>query len=588
MNAPYNIATNSVYLFSRNTVDDLVHFRGRASRYRTVAIGISYFTITSRSLMLSHPVHINSRGSPDSRLAYHSNYTPALQAMAVRRKELIHKERDSSELGLLARFPYPPSGPLPSVPNTNVNSIDNESGPSLPPLHPQKATSGSVPPTLAPSLDAELQLVLDHPSKWYAPGDTMTGYIFGCSAIEHHVHIMLLGLSNVSIRDSKTADVNRAPLILHMAHIKPGTSSVIPRFEVKVPHVCEIKARDKDVFPLQNDTETQKITIRSANTTFETKSGHPLPPAMHIDTRKVSSLLSIHGEASISYKIIAVRSSFGVDVNRFIPNASVQLPLRITTRRLPSSQVALLKRETRTLKIDLSTQTAALSKQRRLRLREQLYDAFNSSAPTFYFRMKATMPKLGTPGSELKIGVNFEALPPPPGRSYYFSIPDVTIVNLLFRIRSYTGMRIRDIPKGPQSTAENNVTASRKETFRNTSFRQLQTPENATFKPQEGNFGGQVCVATVCLPPDLIPSFKTYNAWMGYRLECVIRVRVAGKEEEAKVVSDLDIVIGEDTEITRAMPHGQNEDDGVVRQIAETFVGLQKTRNTSETRAHVH
>lgn len=502
--------------------------------------------------------------------------------MSIRRKELVRNEKDSSDKELLAIFPFPPSGPFPSIHDTNIDSIHDTPGISPPTVLPRKAPSVRAQAAPASGPDAELQLVLDHPSRWYAPGDKITGYIFGCSTIEYHAHIMLLGLSTVSIKDSKTAHTNRAPLVLHMAHVKPGTSSLIPRFEVKVPHICEIRARDKDVSTLLDITESWRTTTRPDHAPFETKSGHPLPPSMHVSARKTLALSGVYGEAYVFYKLIAVRSSFGIDVDGFSPNASVQIPLKVTTCRLPSSKIALLERETHTLKMDLSTQTAALSKQRRLRLREQLYDAFNTSAPTFYFQMKVTLPKLGTPGSEMKIGVGFEALPPPPGRSYYFSIPDITIVSLLFRIRSYTGIRVRDAPAGSQSAGDNRATISRKETFRKTTFRQLQTPENAIFKPQDGSFGGQVCIATIHLPQELTPSFKTYNAWMGYRLECVIKVRVAGKEEEAKVASDLDIVIGEDTEILRAIPHGQSEDDGIVRQIAESFVGLQGTQRSSE------
>lgn len=273
----------------------------------------------------------------------------------------------------------------------------------------------------------------------------------------------------------------------------------------------------------------------------------------------------MHGSVSIIYTLIATRS-----LPDRATNAHFQLPITLTTRCLPISKLNVLKAEKHQVTSHLSIQTAALSKECKLRLREQFYDAFNASAPTFYFGVKATTPKLAVPGASVNVRVAMEVLPPPPGKLYNFPVPDITITSMKFVVRSYTGIRtlasgsMQAVPAGAVSDA-----LPRKETFKETAFAQVQTPTAATFVPQKGGFDDQVCVATITLPREVLPSFKTYNAWRGYRLECAVRLKVAGKEVEARFAGDLDVVEGGESDRGRSRAHAE---EGMSEQVVETIV----------------
>ncbi|KAF1966448.1 hypothetical protein BU23DRAFT_603572 [Bimuria novae-zelandiae CBS 107.79] len=534
--------------------------------------------------------------------------------MSIRRKALpqSQKEKEPLELQLLATFPRPPPGPrsparlslkspglAPRPSNygfistnatnkdvdVDADSLYDEPGPSTPPLPQRNVPSFPVPgpPILQPV--AELQLVLDHPSKVYSPGETITGYIIGWSTTEEHIHIVLSGCSRSSFKDSKAANNDRAPLLFQVTHLEPGLQTSVPRFGISIPNVCGTAQGDLNNFTPRSETGRSYWTpVWSVQDPFENGSGHPLPPSMHMSPRSVSTLSSIKGEASISYNIIAVRSTLDPSTHGFVPNATFPLPLALTTRRLLSAKTDLLERETFTLTAALSIQTAALTKERKLRFREQLCDAFNTSTPTFYFSVNVTAPKLGTPGADLRVGIRVDVLPPPPGHLYNFPVPDVTIASITFRIRSYTGVRVLvPSPASAQSADISPGLVSKKETFKSTELHQTQTPNNATFRPQNGGFDGQVCVATVPLPRDLTPSFKTFNAWRGYRLQYTVRVQVAGKEEEVKVANDLDIVVGEDTRIERKRTGHTPVKDGMSRRIAEAVLSGDRARRTSAT-----
>ncbi|KAJ4289589.1 hypothetical protein N0V90_010918 [Kalmusia sp. IMI 367209] len=449
------------------------------------------------------------------------------------------------ELQLLSTFPRPPPGPpsparlslqspsltrpsdfgfisiKPDVKSTDddADSLYDDDPPPLPQLDAFSA------PTIAPTPrhSAELQLVLDHPSKVYSPGETITGYIIGCSTPTTHIHIFLSGRSTTTIKDSKIQHIARTPLIFRTTHLRPNSGSwgAIPRFAVTIPHTSETASQNlNDLVPKDGpDGKPYWTTTWPTHERFENAAGHPLPPSTHMPIRSATTLTThAYGQASISYSLIAVRSGSSPQSATLIPNATHQHALTLTTRRLPSSKIALLASETHALSQDLDVQTAQLAKERRLSLREQLKDAFNASAPIFYFSVSVRTPRLCTPGADIKIAAAMQVRPPPPGKLYNFPIPDIDVVGITVRIRSYTGLRVRGQLSGTNPC-----------TFKHDEVRQVQTPRGASFSPRDGAFEGQVRVSTVALPKGLLPSFKTYNAWRGYRLECVMRVRVAGR-----------------------------------------------------------
>lgn len=521
--------------------------------------------------------------------------------MSIRRKAVPHvdKENEPLELELLSAFPRPPSGnssterlvlqntgPTPRPWNygfistrhtegIDADSLYDEPGPPPPPVHERKAyaTQDMVAPSLRP--DAELQLVPDNPSRVYAPGDTITGYVLGRSTPEEHIHIILHGHSSSTLKDAKTLNIDRTPLLFQSMYLEYTSRDSVPRFEIKIPYACGSAERDWDSFlPGLEPGRSYWTTKWPFQDSFESEAGHPLPPSLYTGPHRAQALSNVQGQASISYSLVAVRSSLDSESNSFKPSESFQLPLTLTTRRLSPSKIHLLKRETCSFVSKLSIQTTALSKERKLSLREQFRDAFNTAAPTFYFQVNVTTPRLSTPGADVKIGIALEVLPPPPGHLYNFPIPDITIASIAFRVRSYTGVRAIPVfaPSQPSPGALDAV--CKKETFKQTELTQTQTPTNATFEPRDGDFKDQVCVATLLLPQEMTPSFKTYNAWKGYRLECAVRVHIVGKEEEVKVISDLDVVAGEDTNIRHSRAYQGPVDDRVNRQLAETFVKM--------------
>lgn len=498
-------------------------------------------------------------------------------------------------MDLLSTFPHPPPGPRsparlalqsPSLTprpsnygfiptgaannDTDVDSLYAEPGPPLPPSA-QPARDPLPRPSTSSKRSPELQIVLDHPSKIYAPGETLTGCIIGWSIAEEHVHVILSGQTTTTLQSPKATCTNQTPLVLQVKRLDADSQSSMPRFELSLPHVYNFPLQDLNDFTHTHELGKKYWTTKwPSQGPFENAAGHPLPPSMHMGPRSASRLSNVHGSVSIAYTVIAVRSTKDQSANAFIPNAYSQLPIKLTTRRLPTSKINHLKGEKHDMTFNLSIQTAALGKERKLRLREQLCDAFNTSAPTFYFSVKARAPRLSVPGATIKISVAMDVLPPRLGKLYNFPIPDITITSMKFLVRSYTGVRtLAPEPTQTQSAANASDRSCRKETFKETEFRQTQTPTNATFTPQKGGFEDQVCVATITLPEDVLPSFKTYSAWRGYRLECAVRLRVAGKEADAKFANDLDVVAGGEVHFERKKTPA---DEGLSRQVAETIV----------------
>jgi hypothetical protein len=187
---------------------------------------------------------------------------------------------------------------------------------------------------------------------------------------------------------------------------------------------------------------------------------------------------------------------------------------------------------TSTSSSNLEIRTSQLARERRVSLYDHIRDSFSSATPSFYFSSSVSAPKLSVPGGELRIGISVVILPPPPGKLYNFPVPDISTQSFVFRVRSHTGLRIpRLFPNPPKS-----------HTFKKIEVEQRKASVNATFTPKGGNFVGQVCWITVKLPEDILPSFKTYNLWRGYRVECEVVFEVAGKEGVMRAQSDLNIV----------------------------------------------
>ncbi|KAK7185314.1 uncharacterized protein CC84DRAFT_202346 [Paraphaeosphaeria sporulosa] len=519
-------------------------------------------------------------------------------SVSIPRKQLRLEQIE--EMELLSTFPRPPPGPRsparlslqspgltprPSnygfVPtttakgDTDANSLYDEPEP-LPPPSAQPAQD-ILPSLPTPSKhDPELQIVLDHPSRVYAPGETITGYIIGWSIAEEHVRIILSGQITTTLQAPKAIYTNHTPLVLQTKDLDRDLQSSMPRFELSILHVCDLPHDLNDLTQAHELRHKYWTTKWPAQNPFENDAGHPLPPSMYMGPRSASRLSNAYGSVSTAYTLIAVRSIRDRSTNALVTNAHFQLPITLTTRRLPISKINLLEGEKHHMTSNLSIQTAALTKERKLRLREQLCDAFNTSAPTFYFSIKGIAPRLSVPGANIKISVTVEVLAPPPGKLYNFPIPDITVASMKFLVRSYTGIRTFG-SESVQTTSAVNASGipCRKETFKETAFAQTQTPTNATFIPQKGRFDGQVCIATIALPKEVLPSFKTYSAWRGYRLECALRLKVAGKDAEAKFATDLDVVAGGGTNFERTRVP---TDEGMSRQTVDTIVGAYMVR----------
>ncbi|KAF2250566.1 hypothetical protein BU26DRAFT_503228 [Trematosphaeria pertusa] len=421
------------------------------------------------------------------------------------------------------------------------------------------ASQAPIPVSLPSSHTAELQLVLDNPSRAYSPGESITGYILGWTPSSNtHIHLILEGRATTYIRGDKTEHKNHAPLLYQILHFKPETHNAIPRFCITIPE-RSTSGFDETLNSLSSDHPTHTpfwTHTWPAQEPYESSAAHPLPPSMTLPLRTSTTLTSLaSGRASISYSLIAVRStpspSPSPSPNTLIPNATHAFPIHLTTLRLPPPRLQSLTSpsNTTTTRHNLSVQTAALTKERRLSLREQLRDAFNPSAPSFYFAAQIRSPKLATPGSDLHLPITLSVLPPPLGKLYNFAVPDICIASLDARVKSFTGLRVLHPSPNPSpnpSPISNHALGaqakSHSHTFKSTALRSTTLPSSRTFIPIDGDFSSQSITLTLTLPATMLPSFATYNIWRSYRLECEVRFAVAGKEVAAHTQSDLNIV----------------------------------------------
>ncbi|KAF2688422.1 hypothetical protein K458DRAFT_428011 [Lentithecium fluviatile CBS 122367] len=481
---------------------------------------------------------------------------------------------------LLSTFPRPPPGspspanlPLPSPRPSDFGFIpvglsrddDADSLYDDPPVDAgTTAASAPILPALPSTHNEELQLVLDSPSRTFSPLDTITGYVLGWDPTTQ-IHIILEGRAKTYLREAKIHYKDRAPLLYESVHLKPTASNVIPRFSITVPErTVGGLERLNEFAPKDTVYGPYWASVWPALEPYENGADHPLPPSMTASVRN----LNASGWGRVSYKLIAVRSEVDNTTGKLTPNASCQVPVRITTRRLPSTKVQDLMGDAHIVASDLSIQTAQLSKDRRLSIREQLRDAFNLSAPTFYFKASTTTAKLSTPGADLKVSISIAILPPPPGQLYNFPVPNIAIARLHFRLRSYTGLRVLRLPPDEQKPPKSY-------TFKEYELETRQSPSGAAFTPKNGGFNGQSCVSTIALPGAILPSFKTYNLWRSYRLECEVTFSIAGKEVSVKSRSDLNIVArpAGSAEATGGLQQELDaEDDAASLQIAQAIV----------------
>lgn len=411
--------------------------------------------------------------------------------------------------------------------------------------------------------NSELQIVLDNPSRLYSPTDAITGYVLGAEP-RSILHVVLEGRVRTCLRDPKGEYQDRVPLLYECIQLEATTESSIPTFSITIP---EKTSRSLAKLPGNSPDDSTVGPYWTLNwpehDTFECQADRPLPPSMGSRFRSVQ----VTGSGTVSYRLLAVRSERD-DLGKYTPNASCQIPLWLTTRRLSPTKFQLLCQEVDVKTMDLTVQTAQLSKQRPLSIREQLRDAFNASAPKFFFRTTTSGPRLAIPGSSLKVTVTLAVLPPPPGHLYNFPVPNISIVNINFCLRSYTGVRTLRHQLGPQKPPKSH-------TFKACELECRQAPCSAVFRPKDGEFARQSCVTTITLPQNILPSFKTYSIWRSYRLTCTITFLVADKQVTAKTKTDLSIVARPSGSV--AVPSAVRrerdvEDDAASLQLAQAMV----------------
>jgi hypothetical protein len=424
-------------------------------------------------------------------------------------------------------------------------------------------------PSLAPALNlGELQLVLDEPLKLYTPGDTITGHVTGCNTSESltHIHIILSGTAKTYIHTDATQHQDCAILLYQDTHPYLLYQDLVPRFSITIPEGCA--ADIPDLNPFAPAGEQHWRTAWLASESYEHQPGHPLPPSMSLHSRTSHSLsCRIAARCYIEYKLIAVRSSLNLFTGKLVPEASFQVPIQLTTRRLPASTVQDLTRQTASASRPLHVKTTQLRKERRLSLCERAKDTVKASLPGFYFSTTLTTPRVSAPGADITIGVSVTVLPPPAGTLYNFPVPDICLKRLDIRIRSYQGLRVLTPGKN---------TPTKSHTFKSLELRTAKESPNIIFRPKNGNFDNQSCIITVALPAGILPSFKTYNLSRGYRLEIDVTLSVAGKERTARAESDLNIVsrpVGStESDIDGREVKMEEEDMAVSLEIAEEMV----------------
>ncbi|KAF2471202.1 uncharacterized protein BDR25DRAFT_313823 [Lindgomyces ingoldianus] len=435
---------------------------------------------------------------------------------------------------LLSSFPNPPAGvPSRQRPTTSPIACPSDFGYIQVCMDPDYKQV--VPQADHAAASSEFSLVLDNPKKLFSPLDTITGYINGWSPScpSQHVHIILEGRAKSYITiDNDLSHKDRTPLLYQITHLL-SSSQVVPRFSIPIPEHVPVELKKLNALvPRQNISEYYWTHEWPALDPYEYEAGHPLPPSVILPRRSnLGFLFNAVGRGYIEYKLTAIRSRVG-DGGKMTPDANFQVPIWLTTLRLPSSKLDSLLQETNSISHNLSIQTLKLLSDKRLSFGELFRDAFSSSTPGFYFTPTITIPKLSIPGANLLVSISVTILPPPLARLYNFPVPSVSISSFHCRIRSYTGIRTKGLL----------LTPSHAYTFKHCELRCEKQLPTAAFHPKEGGYEGQKCVVTIALPRTILPSFKTFNFWRSYKVEVDVAFSCAGKEVVMYAKSDLNVV----------------------------------------------
>ncbi|KAF2263682.1 hypothetical protein CC78DRAFT_568886 [Lojkania enalia] len=378
------------------------------------------------------------------------------------------------------------------------------------------------------------QLILDKPRKLYAAGNTITGLIEGWNVESGaHIHIILEGCAKVVVAIGNNVFKDRAVLLYEITHVKPESQGTVSRFSMTIP---------ENVTPLPPAAEPIKAHWAHdwpAHASYESAPGHPLPPSTELPVKTLHTLReSATCRASISYKLTAILSYLSPSTNHLVPESSHQVPIFLTTLRLPSSTLTPLLSHPSKMTTNLTIQTRQLSTPSRLSLYQRLKDPFSASAPSFLFYARTSLPSVSSPGVGISVGIEINVLPPPLGKLYNFPVPNILVSSYVMRVRSYQGLRMHAPSAGNPARMKTYV-------FKAVEVRRTEQPE-FMFRPESGGFEGQVCtLGCVGLSEDMVPSYKTFSLWRTYRLKVEVVLRVAGKEAVIRVKEDLNIIARE-------------------------------------------
>ncbi|CAI6333633.1 unnamed protein product [Periconia digitata] len=270
----------------------------------------------------------------------------------------------------------------------------------------------------------------------------MYRYILGWDPSFPHLTIILEGLIETALYRDKLHYHDRTPLLRHVTHLKHRQNGQVQQFAITIPERVQ-----EGLSLLNRYSHSNNWTHDwSLQPPFEHTPNHPLPPSITVPRLTSTKLATSYSKASykITYTLTAVlspnsSSPLASSPPSQPPQQTTQLPLTLTTLRLPQSKLTLLKQALNTLSTPLSVQTTQLLKPKRLSLLEQLRDSFpTTSTPTFHFRATLSLPTLATPGAPLPLAIRVAVLPPPPGsHAYTFAIPDITVTRVDVRTDNY-------------------------------------------------------------------------------------------------------------------------------------------------------
>ncbi|KAF2734918.1 hypothetical protein EJ04DRAFT_602046, partial [Polyplosphaeria fusca] len=463
---------------------------------------------------------------------------------------------EAREGSLLSSFPRPPPRPNSFSPtiSTTPSRVYQASDFGFIPLdlgmlghksyinEPEERIDTPTSASPANEESAPFGLVIDNPTRLYAPGDTITGYVVGLNAhtFTRRVHLILEGRAKISVTVGGQIEYReRALLLYHVLPLQPQRYCASSRFSIKIPietqqgleHLNGIDLRAVQGYSYTHNWPSQEG--------FESTARHPLPPSTSVPIPTSNTLrVTPTTQGYVEYKLSAVRSRSKGGNGRLILDCICSVPITITTLRMSSNELHDVLIDKKTVVQDLFVKTPQLSQDRRFSIREQLREPVTSSTLTLYMRSNISIPKTSVPGAGVQLVLSLAVLPPPAAKLYDFAIPEVTVTSFSCSVKSYQGLRMSHINARSTPIGGQLKFCTIKEVEYSTSMRTRDT----RFRPRNGGFDGQSCTFTVHLPATLVPSFKTYNMWRAYRLKAKFMLVVAGKEVMMHVANDLSIV----------------------------------------------